>query len=65
MNNVPQGNIELFEHVREALMLVYGKDYSLQQIQEAYTIAMLSSTIFRDLITKKQRERYCEHCQTK
>ena len=57
-NNTPPENKEFLEHVQEAILLVYGKHYSLQQIQEAYTIAFLATDIFRDYITKLQHQRY-------
>ena len=61
-NDVPPENMEFLEHVRTALLLVHGKDYSLQQIKEAYTIALLATAIFRDQITKINRRRYgCAH----
>ena len=61
-NLVPE-NREFLEHAQEAILLVYGKHYSLEKIQEAYTIAFLATNVFRDYISKIQRQRYgCGHC---
>lgn len=54
----PEIDMEICEHVRAVLRLVHGKEYSLQQIQEAYTIALLTTAIFRDQITQINRRRY-------
>ena len=52
-------NQETLDFTRQALLEVYGTDYSEKQIREAFTIALLTIEVFQEVITKLQREKYC------
>jgi len=51
-------NEEFYELLRGALIKVHGRDFSIQQIKEAYTIAQLTTAIFQDSLEKIYRMRY-------
>jgi hypothetical protein len=59
-NIVPPLTKDFLLDVQGGILVVYGKYYSLEQIQEAHAIAFLVTDVFRDYITKLQRKRYCD-----
>jgi len=57
-NNDHVSSEEFYEFFREALKKVYGRDFSIQQIKEAYTIAQLTTAIFQDSLENIYRMKY-------
>lgn len=57
--NIPfSEDIEFLELLRGVLLKIYGKDFSIKQIQEAHEIAELTASLFKDSLEKIYSKRY-------
>src|SRR3989338_5112240 len=55
---------EFLELLRGALHRVYGKDFSIKQIQEAHEIAELAASLFKESLEKIYSNRYGKVVET-